>query len=70
MLVSGVGLMGVCCSPCFCVPSSLSEWRRRRRRVSRRGCSHCVLLQEYRGLKEGWRGGGGRMHGRVSTVAV
>lgn len=56
MLISGVIMMGLCCSPCFCMSSSLSEWRRR---VSRRGCSHCVLLQEYRGLKEGWRGGGG-----------
>lgn len=39
----------------FCMSSSLSEWRRR---VSRRGCSYFVLLQEYRGLKEGCRGGG------------
>lgn len=46
VLVSGVALMAVCCCPCFCMSSSLSEWRRR---VSRRGCSHCILLQEYRG---------------------
>lgn len=48
MLVHGVGLMGVWCSPCFCLSSSLSEWRMRRRKEG--GGAWYVLLQG--GLKE------------------
>lgn len=64
MLVHGVGLMGVWCSPCFCLSSSLSEWRMRRRRKG--GVSLVCFIA--RGLRGGWRGGGGGCMGELALL--